>query len=86
MNYYSPYNQFYMQDLQNMRDKIDQQMKQFQQPQIPNTPIKVSTPQPNVTYCLSILSKTIRTNIARNMITAKISAAISIFHTPPIVF
>ena len=33
-NYYNPYNaQFYMQDLQNMKDRIDRQMQQVQQSQ-----------------------------------------------------
>jgi hypothetical protein len=30
---YNPYNNFYMQDLQNMRDRIDSQMRQIQQNQ-----------------------------------------------------
>lgn len=31
---YNPYNNFYIQDLQNMRDRIDRQMQQYQQNQI----------------------------------------------------
>ena len=30
---YNPYNNFYLQDLQNMRDRIDKQMQQYQQNQ-----------------------------------------------------
>lgn len=50
-----PNSQFYMQDLQNMRDKIDMQMRQFQQPmsnsnqQTPaiNQTFQLSNPQQN---------------------------------------
>lgn len=46
MNYpmYNNNNQFYMQDLQNMRDRIDQQMRQIQQNNIqqPQTPTTVN--------------------------------------------
>ena len=45
-----PNNQFYMQDLQNMRDKIDMQMRQLQQP-MPNQ--NQQTPAINQTFQLS---------------------------------
>lgn len=45
-----PNNQFYMQDLQNMRDKIDMQMRQLQQP-MPNA--NQQTPAINQTFQLS---------------------------------
>ena len=45
-----PNSQFYMQDLQNMRDKIDMQMRQFQQP-MPNP--NQQTPAINQTFQLS---------------------------------
>ena len=45
-----PHSQFYMPDLQNMRDKIDMQMRQFQQP-MPNP--NQQTPAINQTFQLS---------------------------------
>ena len=49
---YYPNNQFYMQDLQNMRDKIDRQMQQVQQlSQNQNQP---QQPVPNVTQNFQI--------------------------------
>lgn len=48
-NYPAFGNNMYMQDLQNMRDRIDQQMRQVQQTQMPNT----QTPAINQTFQLS---------------------------------
>lgn len=46
MNYYPNFNnQYYMQDLQNMRDRIDQQMRQMQQQsmqQVPTQPANIT--------------------------------------------
>ena len=44
--------------------------------QIPNVTSKVSAPQPKVTYCRSILSMTIRTNMVMKIITAVICAIV----------
>lgn len=43
MNYYPNFNnQYYMQDLQNMRDRIDQQIRQMQQPQQVQQPANIT--------------------------------------------
>ena len=42
----------------------------------PNTRISVSSPQPSVIRCLSHISRMIKTNMAKNMISAKICAVI----------
>lgn len=49
MNPYLNNSQMYMQDLQNMRDRIDMQMRQIQQPQMQNQ----QTPSINQTFQLS---------------------------------
>lgn len=43
-NYY-PNNQFYMQDLQNMRDRIDKQMQQMNQNQMQQQPVPTNLTQ-----------------------------------------